>query len=88
MKKSWEDIFFCVPWTCDRNDYTFSFIDTLNLQSTQFYAMRMKDRYHYKFDPICDSYDELQQITNDSSNYIQINLLKNDKHKMIAVVVP
>ena len=71
-KICWEDIFVCVPWDCDTNDYNFTFVDTLH--TTQFYAVQLTEnaKYPYEWVPICDNYDQLKQNTNKCAQCIQV----------------
>ena len=78
-KLNWRNLFFCVPWDHETNDYTFSFIQTLH--STQFFAMTSPSNYDWE--PICDDYNELKQNINKSSQEIQV-LLRNGKSKVLA----
>ena len=70
----WNDLFLCVPWNHTKNDYTFSFINTL--YPTQFYAMICLNNYVWH--PICDNYDQLKRNTNDSSQEITIQIHKEN----------
>ena len=76
----WRDLFLCVPWDHETNDYTFTFIQTLH--STQFFAMTSILSRNYDWEPICDDYNQLKQNVNKSSQEIQF-LLKNGKTKVL-----
>ena len=76
----WKKTFFCVAWNNNKNDYDFSFIDTL--QPTQFYAMISTDKYEWH--PICDDYDQLKKNMNESSQKIQVQL-KNGETKVLPL---
>ena len=83
----WKDIFFCVPWdynNYDKNDYEFTFVDTLH--PTQFYATRCRIRilthnFKCEWDPIDDNYDELTRNTNTSRQEITVTF-KNGRVRM------
>ena len=62
----WQDLFFCVPWDCDKDDYTFNFLDTLH--PTTLYAMTSQDIYACNLHPICDTVEQLKNNMNSKNS--------------------